>query len=126
MEYNESFDPKMIQTIGILSMKQYEKYRDIINPIDDAWWVHEDGDLLCGIAEKYANTEGGRFQTYGIRPVLSIINPFEYLEVGDRFKFKNYVWRMIDKDLALCDGIVMAANYGEFDIQHMLYMWLDK
>lgn len=131
----------IIRDITLLSIAEYEKYKDIIPLVDGWWWLRSPGYysdraarvLLDGVVDIY-----GDFVEYydstAVRPAL-IFSPKPSLKKGDKIYLAGYTWTIISRDMMLCDDVVgytyfrkdweakNANDYKASDIKKWLHNW---
>ena len=137
--------PMEIDVTGItlLSIDEYEKMRNVIPHMHDFWWLRSPGND-SGHAAEVSNdgtvNEDGSNVNYSlncVRPALILDPKFSNLEIGDKFKLKNYVWIVISERYAICDTAIGchcfredwtaddANDYEKSDVKKYLERWLN-
>lgn len=130
-----------IDKITLLSVEEYQTYRNMIPKINSWWWLRSpeaDYNHLCA-----AEVDDGGWVVNiaislhsGIRPVLRIKNPESaFLKIGVKFRLADYAWTMLGDGLALCDDIIEecafrkdwkatdANDYEKSDVKKYLEQW---
>lgn len=129
-----------INEITLLSVEDYNKYKDNIPLLKESWWLrsagYHDGSAACVFSKDGCIGILGNlvFRMFGVRPVLRISN--HNLKIKDEFIFKSYKWTVISKDLAICNSYIGkhyfredwkaedANNYTASDIKKYIEDWL--
>ena len=117
----------IIKEITLLSLEQYEEYKNIIPTIPAGrWWLRDSavpGKVSCVYKKTVCNmsiTEKGC-----VRPALIVIGL--NASCGDKVQALGHSWTVLDKDLLLCDyhiGIQpFDKTYNHWPISALKY-WL--
>ena len=119
----------------LLSIAEYNQYKDLISYANGAWWLrspgNDDSSAKCVdrslVFYEYVDYE------LGVRPALIISN--SDLQIEDKFKFADHIFTVISEKYALCDNIIKkynfrtdwkvkdANNYEESDVKKWLEKW---
>ena len=130
-----------IDGITLLSIEEYNKYKENIPSSTGCWWLRSPGYNSDDRAT-VVNTDGSvdylgedvDYSIYRVRPVLKISN--HNLKVKNRLEFKNYLWTVISENLAICDTFIgrycfrknrvgeNANDYNTSDIKKYIEDWL--
>ena len=134
----------------LLSIEEYEEYKDNIplfddSLFDDLWWLRSPGDSdICATyitLDGYVITYGGRVNIVNnaVRPALKISNlSSSNLSIKDKFIFSGKTFTVISKDYALCDetigncpfrkdwGAKGANVYEASDVKKFVDNWFDS
>lgn len=132
--------PMEIDVTGItlLSIDEYGKMIDVIPPIHEFWWLRSPGLLhddaanvdISGAVSRLGRNV--RRSDYCVRPALILDSN---LEIGDKFKLKNFVWTVISERYAICNTVIGqhcfredwkaedANDYEKSDVKKYLERW---
>lgn len=135
-----------IKDITLLSIEEFEQYRDNIPLLNVLWWLRSPGydtyQVACiyGDAVYYHGDFVGH-DDYVVRPAI-VIQPNSNLSIGDKIEFAGYTWTMIAKNIAkniaLCDegvgqtyfrkdfGASDANVYEKSDVEKWLRTWAQE
>lgn len=140
---DKMIDVNSIQSATLLSCEEARKYREMIPPVEEIWWLRSAGgdDIIaaCVFGEHGDVYDIGNYvdEEFGVRPALRISNP-ESLNLGEKFKFGGQTFTYLGEGLALCDNIVgncafrkyyeapNANDYGASDIKKYVENWFEK
>ena len=147
---NKTIDTKNIVSATLLSIEEYEKYGEMIPPVEvppveEDWFLRSAGIIdntaavVCG--------ENGHVEDYGysvnfefgVRPVLQISNPESMnLESGDTFPFGKQTFTYLGEGLAICNDCIgkcvfrerrkasNANDYEKSDVKKYVDDWFEK
>ena len=127
----------MNDKIYLLSIEEYEKYKDRIPLISNLWWLRSPGSYA-----KYAAivTGGGCVYDdgYGIGGAVVCVRPALNLEsanhqIGERVMFADFPWIVIDEGLAIAEVPIAwwrfdakSNDYEKSEIRQRLAEWLES
>ncbi len=132
-----------IESITLLSIEEYKKYRDKISPVEGKWWLRSPGDddilAACVNGESGDVIANGRdvLLEFGVRPALQISNP-ESLKPGEEFIVGENSFTYLGEGLALCNNCIGkcafrddltapdANVYEKSDIKIYVENWFEK
>ena len=128
----------MNDNIFLLSIEEYEKYKERIPQINCWWWLRSKGDYSVYVASVnydgsicYAGDDASG-NDHGVRPALKI--PYsEEREIGRRLIIFDFPWITIDKDLAIAEVPIAfrrfdkkSNNYEKSEIRQFLLDWMES
>ena len=134
---------QQIQSATLLSVEEYEKYRKMIPPVKEDWWLRSQGyydtsaAFVHGVNGLVLSCGDLVLRRFGVRPALRILNP-ESLMPGDKFAFGGQTFTYLGEGLAICDDIVKkcafrkdwgaldANNYEKSDVKAYVENWFEK
>ena len=115
-------------TIFLLSVEEYKKYKNRIPSINCWWWLRSPGDSSSYAAGVYSSiynsgaVDAGGLSVYrndgAVRPALKFSNPDWFSDsgkkykIGDRIIAYQFPWIIIDEDLAIAE---VPIAFHEFD-----------
>ena len=128
-----------VREITLLSVEEYEAYRENIKSIANWWWLRSLGNTGHSLFYIFENgivrDDGGVYNSYGsVRPAL-ILNTSS-LQIKDKFELGGKLWTVIGEEIALSDEEFCkmafrkdwkakdANNYAASDIKKYLDNWL--
>lgn len=103
--------------IFLLSIEEYEKYKDKIPKIDCWWWLRSPGYislLAAGVDRNGSVYDHGINVTHSIsavRPALKLKGEYD---VGARIVLYDFPWVVIDKNLAIAEVPIWFTGF-DFD-----------
>lgn len=112
-----------IKGATLLSVEEYETYKENIPSVLDDWWLRSAGSLNCDaflvyyLDECYDNP-GWHCRNIavdhnaGVRPALQILDLKS--EIGTKIKFDSNTFTVISENYALCDEIVGFSAFKTF------------
>lgn len=146
----QSIETVDIDIIGItlLSIEEYNKYRDLIPVHDSYWWLRSPNPFLLlavyGV-RSYDNEVDNKIlvadEDIGISPALKISNlESSDLKIGNKFMFGGKIFTIISDDYAQCDEIIGkgvfrkdweildrdANDYEVSDVKKYINNWFEK
>ena len=128
----------MTDKIYLLSIEEYEKYKNVIPRINSWWWLRSPGYGSFSIA--IVNSVGsvddfGYFvdrDIYGVRPALCLESD-DLPIIGTRKNYFDFPWVLIDKDLWIAEVPVgfwrfdeKSNDYEKSEIRKKLIEWYDS
>lgn len=131
-----------IKDITLLSIEEFEQYRDNIPLLNALWWLRSPGydtyQVACiyGDAVYYHGDFVGH-DDYTVRPA-AIIQLDPNLQIGNKIELAGYTWTMVAENIALCDkGVGQTyfrkdfkapdANvYEKSDVKKWLKTWTQE
>ena len=132
-----------IKEITLLSIEEFEQYRNNIPSLDARWWFRSpgyDSYRAAGIyidGSVYHRGDYVNLDNRVVRPVI-VIQLDSNLQIGDKIELVGYTWTMIAKNMALCDkGVGQTyfrkdseasdANvYEKSDVKKWLKAWAQE
>lgn len=127
-------------TLFLLSIEEYEKYKDRIPHINCWWWLRSPGTkpewatsvYEDGSVDHYGH--GAKYDNDAVRPVLRIARPDKYnIQIGMRTIQYDFPWIVIDKDLAIAEVPIAfrrfdekSNDYANSEIRKFLFDWMEK
>lgn len=127
----------MTDEIFLLSIEEYEKYKNAIPKIINWWWLRSPGDLsssAAGVAN--GGSVGG--SGYYVDDIFGCVRPALHLEsnnlqIGSRTVKYDFPWIVIDKNLAIAEVPIMfdkfddkSKDYEKSYIRQKLHEWLEE
>lgn len=126
--------------IFLLSIEEYEKYKDKIPKIDCWWWLRSPGNYPYQAA---IVGKGGVFYDVGIyvhgndgavRPVVNFSRfEHDYPKIGERIIKYNFPWIVIDEGLAIAEVPIAfrrfdekSNDYENSEIRQFLLDWYEE
>ena len=127
-----------IKSIFLLSIEEYEKYRNLIPVIDNYWWLRSPGDhsYSATAVGEYGSVimsgNGIEFDDYAVRPALRISNLKSFgVKPGDTLEIFDRDWIVLDKDLVISEEEIgeylfdeESNDYETSEIKRSLENWL--
>ena len=136
-----------IKEITLLSVEEYERYKEHISEMNHWWWLRSPGGGGRSNGFAAGINGDGEVDYYGggvnynngiVRPVVVLqLSELESLnpQVGDKLEIAGHTWTMIAENMALCDDSVGrtyfredwpaddANEYASSDIKKWLEAW---
>lgn len=114
-----------IKAITLLSKEKYQRYKSIIPPVNNSWWIlNSSGKLNSALL---VNTDGDIVtncivdaEFIGVRPLLLMtLSPNEKINknIGSKIKYAKHIWTILGIDnnmlYILCDDIVAKRCFDK-------------
>jgi len=131
--------------IFLLSIEEYEKYKDVILKINCWWWLRSRGRSPIHGSDSTAGVLGYQVDLYGysvssddcgVRPALKFLAAYNedgIAKIGDRIMVYNFPWILIDKNLAIAEVPIAfdkfddkSNDYENSYVRKYLKEWVDK
>lgn len=131
----------MEDKIFLLSVEEYEKYKERIPYIKCWWWLRSPGSELHyamnvtydGSAHNSVDYDYVNYSDVAVRPVIrreAIDNILDW-QIGNRIVKYDFPWFVIDKDLAIAEVPISfhkfdteSNDYENSEIRKFLFDWL--
>ena len=139
---DEDFDKKFKKedSIFLLSIDEYEKYKNRISIIHCWWWLRSPGAdvdrTACVYYDGYISNYGNCVldDIHAVRPAIRISNlDFSNLKIGDRFVKYDFPWIKIDDDMAIAEVPIAfkrfdenSNDYNNSEIRRFLLNWAER
>ena len=104
------------EEITLLSKKEYFEHEKIIPLIKDGWWLRSPG-LFTNNATLVFGGSGVALgsvpvhREFGVRPALRIRNCYNLIP-GDKIRISEYIFTILNENLALCDTCVGKSIFN--------------
>lgn len=105
----------------LLSVEEYEKYKDKIDNLGVWWWLRSSGydsNIVAGVTYDGTVIPNGSYvnSTYDVRPALhyeSIENEIILANKPSYFFWKGNRWKIIDEEnkIAISDRVLLKAQF---------------
>lgn len=129
----------IVERTGILNEYAYSRYRNVINPIDSAWWLGtndwSDGFMRCVERTGQIGARGVEREV-GVRPYCVVRFSSEILP-GEQVEFAGLTWTVLDswqnRAFVLCDDIIarrrfdydQSSRWSTSELRNWLEDWLE-
>ena len=114
-----------IHSIGLLSVGQLEKYKDLIPETNEKWWLRDSGlnDMFSAAATgKGENLPNGvvvRGEYCGVRPVVKLLSEAEPMTPGSTVRIGSRDFVALDKRLAIAKEPFEYSVYADGAYQNV-------
>lgn len=125
---------KSLRGATLLSIEEYNKYKDNIPLLHTCWWLRSPGsrDKYVAIVNGKGNvdadgiladlTDKTGFCLVALRPALKLSNlKYLGLQIGEQFEFVNYGFTIISENLVICNdtfpNVVFRKDGGSNDYE---------
>jgi hypothetical protein len=122
---------KMNDKIYLLSKEGYEKYKNVIPPLNCEWWLRSPcyySDCTSTVdCDGSVGDDGAYYYDpfVAVRPVIRI--PYNNL-IGTRIVMYSFPWIVIDNELAIAEMPITFMEFGEdeyYETSHVRKFLLD-
>ena len=127
----------MKDRIFLLSLEEYEKYKDNIPHCNCWWWLRSQGYCKNTCARVIGNHgHAGNYATVdrscgGVLPALHVDT--DITSIGERIVVASFPWIIIDKGLAIAETPIAfrrfdakSTDYEKSEIRQFLLDWLKE
>ena len=96
----------VIEKTKLLSLEEFEMYRDNIPELNTMWWLRTSAGKHAAVCIATDNVDVHHADIEcAIRPALQL-SGLSDCKIGDNFEFKGHTWTVISDDCALCDEAI--------------------
>lgn len=130
----KSIERSDIKEISLLSLSEYERYKDSIPVAVTSWWIlgkdKDDYVAHSVYTNGYSNDRLDTFDLYdGVRPVI-IVKTAAFC-IGELVLCGKFLFTAIDRNLLICNDVFDTLPFDRHDTKYKKEakkngMWVDK